>query len=561
MSAMSETSKMSKTENYCGYTSVCSYINQSQDECSFSQFLDLYREIIIKAPPNPKKWNSLEVVWKGRFLKVTREVIPDKYDDISAKVELETSKRSLMNYWQNILIEKKRITVLNNHTYASLKILSKAAKSSADMILSKLSKEFNQVENEEARSLRKHKVVDDDDLSETETNETQRKKKKRLQKKKGDEQSANDEHDEKDESELSDSETSPMDQSLKKFETAYLSLNQDRMWTLKSGRKVEEVIFNHAKNMNEESLLHSFVINDSDKDVQSLFTDDEWSEIITSEVKAKPKFERNVKELMKKYTLEDVKKLQKVIFESYLSEEEEYDQDIQFQLDYINYAYRGMLFIWQNEKVFVDPNNLENCNEVDVWNRLIDPAFQNMGIKLVRGDMSFASCERKNKARKGKHKKILGHKSDGIFRLCGSHLEFGAIEVEKRWTGDYPSISLKICKMLKDMVTQLSDECNYEESYLRQLQLVGIIHGPNKIQTMVMDCPKGYISRVIHRKVCEVSNQLTKSEPLAFVLKEILVAKAIINRTLNVIREKKNSGSKKGFETRTRSIYKASTFN
>ncbi|CAG8789569.1 21849_t:CDS:1 [Dentiscutata erythropus] len=345
-----------------------------------------------------------------------------------------------------------------------------------------------------------------------------------------------------------------MDQSLKKFETAYLSLDQDRMWTLESGRKVEEVIFNHAKNLNEESLLHSFVINDSDKDVQSLFTDDEWFEIITSEVKAKPKLEHNVKELMKKYTLEDVKKLQKVVFESYLSEEEEYDQDIQFKLDYINYAYRGMLFVWQNEKVFVD-------HEVDVWNRLIDPAFQNMDIKLVHGDMSFASCKRKNEARKGKHKKNLGHKSDGIFRLCSSHLEFGAIEVEKRWTGGYPSISLKICKMLKDMVTQLSGECNDEESYLRRLQLVGIIHGPTKIRTMVMDCPKGYISRVLHRKVCEVSNQLTKSEPLASVLKEILVAKAIINQTLNVIREKKNSGSKKGFETRTRSIYKASTFN
>ncbi|CAG8648628.1 10939_t:CDS:2 [Funneliformis caledonium] len=56
------------------------------------------------------------------------------------------------------------------------------------------------------------------------------------------------------EQEKSTDETVPMN--LEKFE-AYLELDSNQMWTLKSGRKVEKVIYEFARNLSRESYLHS----------------------------------------------------------------------------------------------------------------------------------------------------------------------------------------------------------------------------------------------------------------------------------------------------------------
>ena len=56
------------------------------------------------------------------------------------------------------------------------------------------------------------------------------------------------------------------------FDLAYYSLDSAKMWTLKcSGRVVEKVIYEYAKNLSYESYLHSFIINDTDKKTKSLF--------------------------------------------------------------------------------------------------------------------------------------------------------------------------------------------------------------------------------------------------------------------------------------------------
>lgn len=54
---------------------------------------------------------------------------------------------------------------------------------------------------------------------------------------------------------------------------------------------MEEVIYEFARNLPGESFLHSFIINDADADTKSLFSDVEWKEITSSEVKENPKLE------------------------------------------------------------------------------------------------------------------------------------------------------------------------------------------------------------------------------------------------------------------------------
>jgi len=56
---------------------------------------------------------------------------------------------------------------------------------------------------------------------------------------------------------------------------------------------------------------------------------------------------------------------------------------------------------------------------------------------------------------------------------------------------------------------------------------------------IIMDTLRGYIFRVKHGKFYEVSSRLTKLQPLGFVIKEILYAKAIIVKTLDLINNDK----------------------
>ncbi|CAB4415311.1 unnamed protein product [Rhizophagus irregularis] len=54
------------SEYYHGYTSICSYIRNRNETCSF---IDLYQEMIIHSPPNTDDWSGLETAWKMRFLR------------------------------------------------------------------------------------------------------------------------------------------------------------------------------------------------------------------------------------------------------------------------------------------------------------------------------------------------------------------------------------------------------------------------------------------------------------------------------------------------------------
>ncbi|CAG8575774.1 990_t:CDS:2 [Acaulospora morrowiae] len=152
---------------------------------------------------------------------------------------------------------------------------------------------------------------------------------------------------------------------------------------------------------------------------------------------------------------------------------------------------------------------LEGWYEMNMWSRVIDPAFDNLNIDLVRGEsMSYASSDRKNLTRETNDRKKLGRKGDGVFRLRKDRLEFGAIETGRKWEGKsgtkYMTDSLKICKMLKDMLNQLAIECDMKEDLVRKLQVVGILNGANRIQVMTVDLPKGYITHIRYNKQDEV---------------------------------------------------------
>nr|CAG8522199.1 4869_t:CDS:1 [Entrophospora candida] len=106
--------------------------------------------------------------------------------------------------------------------------------------------------------------------------------------------------------------------------------------------------------------------------------------------------------------------------------------------------------------------------------------------------------------------------------------------------------SLKISKMLKDMLDKLITECKMKEDLVKKLKVIGILHGANRLQVLTVDHPFGYITRVNRNNIQEVSGRLTNSKPLALVLKEILYARSVIIATMDAI-DKKNDLNLKTF--------------
>jgi hypothetical protein len=334
--------------------------------------------------------------------------------------------------------------------------------------------------------------------------------------------------------------------SLTNFDLAYHSLDPSKMWTLKSsGRIVEKVIYEYARNLSHESCLHSFIINDIDKEAESLFHKEEWKEIFSSNSKEVPKIDKSLTNLMKKYSVTDLSLLQNIIFEPFLPAGTLYSNKEHFDLNYVHLVYSIIHTLWENEDFTLDSSRLEGWYQHNIWSPIIDPAFHNSKINLVRGEgMSTASSDRKNDARCDADRKKIGKKADGIFRLKGDRLEFGGIEAGRKWEGKngrkHLQDSKKLSKMLRDMLVQLTKECNGDEQVVRKLQTVGMLHSANRFQLLTMDIPNGYMCRVKRFDIREVAGQIN-NPPLAFVIKDILIAKAIMMQTLELVQEKRSN--------------------
>ncbi|CAG8629399.1 11710_t:CDS:2, partial [Dentiscutata heterogama] len=186
-----------------------------------------------------------------------------------------------------------------------------------------------------------------------------------------------------------------------------------------------------------------------------------------------------------------------------------------------------------------------NLKVVPKIDKSITELMKKYSIDLIRGEgSSMASSDRKNDDTDCEEdRKKIGRKGDGVFRLNGDRLEFGAIEAGKKWEGKngkkYITDSLKLSKMLRDMLVQLAKECNNDEQIVRKLQTVGMLHSANRFQLLTLDAPKGYICRIRRFDFHEVASHIN-NPPLAFVLKDILRAKAIIKQTLELVQEKKS---------------------
>ncbi|CAB5315343.1 unnamed protein product [Rhizophagus irregularis] len=513
---------MSTSElKYFGQDILIAYLKERKNK-SYCGFLYLHHDDMIISSSSFSNWKKMDDYWSSKFLREAESLGLD----LSEKVKSEHLEKWVKIYWEGIFKEHKMISSPISNTSSPASSTSKV------------------------HNLRKRQIID--------YNENQMAKKNIRRQFI---QSANDKVIQSIQSKAVQSTLYANDEefiynneneneqeidNLTNFDLIYHSLDPAKMWTLKSsGRIVEKVIYKYAQNLPYESYLHSFIINDVDKEAESLFQKEEWEEIFSFNLQKVPKIDKSLTDLMKNYSITDLSSFQKIIFEPFLPADTLYSNKEHFDLNYIHLAYSIIHTLWENEDFTLDSSRLEGWYQHNIWCPIIDPAFRNSKINLVRGEgMSTASSDRKNNKSCNADRKKIGRKGDGIFRLKGDRLEIGGIEAGRKWEGKngrkYLRDSLKLSKMLRDMLVQLIKECNGDEQIIRKLQTVGMLHSANRFQLLTMDIPYGYICRIKRFDIQEVAGQIN-NPPLAFVIKDILRAKAIMTRTLQLVQEKKSN--------------------
>ncbi|RUP48266.1 hypothetical protein BC936DRAFT_144775 [Jimgerdemannia flammicorona] len=235
------------------------------------------------------------------------------------------------------------------------------------------------------------------------------------------------------------------DISRREYKAMFESMDDSSKWKLKSGRKVEDILYNS---------VHSFIIDLKDQQICALFTDEEREELECTnsmdDIVLDNDTEKCIEVLSRPVLVKFVTRL------ANLRDDE---------IDMICYAVQNLVHLYERQPNPLCMNHLEAWYNLNIWGPTIDKVFGDIrGIDVARGEScSISSSNRKNKSRKQDHteRKVIGRRGDAIRKsTSGRALEFGAAEVGRYYHGEngtkwLAESGLKLPKMLRDMLFDL----------------------------------------------------------------------------------------------------------
>ncbi|CAB4482826.1 unnamed protein product [Rhizophagus irregularis] len=325
---------------------------------------------------------------------------------------------------------------------------------------------------------------------------------------------------------------------FKCFDESYATMNKTHKWILSSGICVEDVIFDHCKKLSAESLLHSWIIDLDDKEAEALFTAEEWEEI-RREIRKLPgtdgTFVNSVMRFADVKTTSELRYLLETT--SFRNKDEPYDREKHYDAEWVELVMRKFLTDYEDPNGILHKPHLESWHDINVWSLIIDHGLRNLiGIETVRKESSSeAVSARKNRKRirtrrkKIEERKKMGSRMDGIFRTYVNDIEYGAIEVAKKY--DETKLladGYKLSKAMHDILICLSRQVHFEETKVRQLRVVGMLHLGLKTQVLHLSSPKGYVSILKREKLLEVPVTVENIRDLIRVLTSVWMVKRII---------------------------------
>ncbi|CAJ0628578.1 9659_t:CDS:2 [Entrophospora sp. SA101] len=217
----------------------------------------------------------------------------------------------------------------------------------------------------------------------------------------------------------------------KDFTNAFNNISNNCKMRLKSGKIVEDTLFEYAKNLEHED----------DENVKKLFTKEEWDELTQENLEA--------------FEIPD---------------------DI-----------LGYLKFYNQDTIEGDSplsrTQYENWCSVNLFGSCLDFCFRDykLGTDVKRTDSpSTASGNRKNRAKEKGARKRVGRKIDGIIYNIGKNLELGVFEsasiFEDEHDNKYLKESFKLPKSMRDIYCGLARYIKYEEEKCNSSQVIGILH-------------------------------------------------------------------------------------
>ncbi|CAB4411976.1 unnamed protein product [Rhizophagus irregularis] len=283
--------------------------------------------------------------------------------------------------------------------------------------------------------------------------------------------------------EIKDDENPPKIDKLA-FREAHHAIPDNAKMHLKSGKIVEDVLFDFAKDMEHEHHAHSYIINYDDENVKALFTQTEWNELTEDRIRI-PGVPREIGEELARYGKKTLSELRNSVLTSYLQDGTIYDINKHYNQEWIQMAVRTLVNLYENIDAPLIRNQYENWFTVAFFGTCIDLCMRDIQLctDIKRTDApSLASANRKNRGRSGntKTRKLTGRKIDGIVYIVDRNLEVGVIEAARSFFGvsdrKYLLETFKMPKTLRDMYADLVRTANYDEQKANNLQVFGILH-------------------------------------------------------------------------------------
>ncbi|KAI8068480.1 hypothetical protein BC940DRAFT_221466, partial [Gongronella butleri] len=249
-------------------------------------------------------------------------------------------------------------------------------------------------------------------------------------------------------------------------------MERHKMWTLSTGKVVEKALLDYAAHLKDENVAHSFMVDPRDPQlvIQGVFSEEELTEIASTDAKPKPQMPPKLGELIKSLRLRMRNVIANVL--------EDEDEDAIWVLTTIQEL------VTKLEYGHLDKSHYESWFDVHVW-RFIDQLFvYGTQLEVVRGDCyaSRASAMRRNNARADPTcRQRVGHRLDLVIRAHHTDskvdLEFGGGESSKAFDGCSETklmneSGLKLPKALKDMFDALTQVA---PNKARKIETMGLI--------------------------------------------------------------------------------------
>ncbi|CAG8653501.1 11564_t:CDS:2, partial [Paraglomus brasilianum] len=273
------------------------------EEWSLSQFLLLYHDKILKAPPFHDDWHALDGTWT-RFIWAVQERIE--------KIDLKTKVNSESNclYWREIILDCMKIETKLVTDKEGLHTLQTSVQFNGEIVCNsydncekaneRVSK-FIFEQNKPKRRIDKFfKSSSETKLSNLFSQKTDNstKKRRKLSSERSIANEADDKKDKVDEAhgsptseendnadyipipEEEDSDyvaSNDEDQNppplltlsqLKYFDESYTKIKKTQKWILSTGTCAEDAIFEHCNKLSSESLLHSWIVDLDDQEIE-----------------------------------------------------------------------------------------------------------------------------------------------------------------------------------------------------------------------------------------------------------------------------------------------------